>query len=287
MADAQLSSAPRPTHAPPHPMANPGYGKRSAPGQRPRAAHDFAHLPAREAAVASYIDRLPDGADISVKTLAKVLPYGQCALSTALRRLRQAGHLRHGREHRFDEYGCPRWVTRTWFSRTARDEAWWAAFAKGDVPRDERPRPTRSRAYILLAALGRTDPVMSLSSADCSALAPLVSEWFDRGASEGEVVRALTTGLPVPVHHPAALARKRLTAKLPPERPRRAPEPLRILECATCHTPGTPEALTGGECDACRGEPAPPTRRPATLPPDRVQARAAGARAALRAAVTN
>lgn len=52
-------------------MANPGYGKRDAPDQRPRTNHDFAHLPPREAAVAAYIDRLPGGADISVKTLAK------------------------------------------------------------------------------------------------------------------------------------------------------------------------------------------------------------------------
>lgn len=65
MADAKLSAAFLPAHASPHPMANPGYGKRSAPDQRPRTAHDFAHLPPREAAIAAYLDRLPDGADIS------------------------------------------------------------------------------------------------------------------------------------------------------------------------------------------------------------------------------
>ncbi|MGG8410031.1 hypothetical protein ACM614_27430, partial [Streptomyces sp. 12297] len=44
--------------------------------------------------VAGYIDRLPDGSDISVKTLAAVLPlWGQCALRTALNRLATAGHL--------------------------------------------------------------------------------------------------------------------------------------------------------------------------------------------------
>ncbi|MET7652711.1 hypothetical protein [Streptomyces sp. NPDC005486] len=55
-------------------MANPGYGKRAAPGQLRRTHHDFTHLPPREAAIAAYIDRLPDGTDISVKTLAKALP---------------------------------------------------------------------------------------------------------------------------------------------------------------------------------------------------------------------
>jgi hypothetical protein len=59
MADAKLSAAFSPAHALPHPMANPGYGKRDAPDQLPRTAHDFAHLPPREAAVAAYIDRLP------------------------------------------------------------------------------------------------------------------------------------------------------------------------------------------------------------------------------------
>ncbi len=67
-------------------MASPGYGKRSAPDQRPPRADDFAHLPAREASIAAYLDRLPEGADISVKTLAKALPdHGQCAVGTVLR----------------------------------------------------------------------------------------------------------------------------------------------------------------------------------------------------------
>ncbi|MET8416092.1 hypothetical protein, partial [Streptomyces sp. NPDC005077] len=189
-------------------MANPGYGKRSAPGQRPRAADDFAHLPPREAAVAAYVDRLPDGADISVKTLAKVLPYGQCALRTALNNLQRAGHLRRGSEHVIGS-GSARWVTRTFFSRTPRDDGWWAAFTRGDVPPEQR-RPTRSRAFVLLAALGRTAPALSLSSTDCAALEPYVTAWFDRGATEVQLLHALTDGLPVPVHHAAALVRSRL-----------------------------------------------------------------------------
>ncbi|MDQ0934473.1 hypothetical protein QFZ49_004413 [Streptomyces turgidiscabies] len=158
MAEANFSAAVLPAHvSPPHPMANPGYGKRDAPDQRPRTNHDFAHLPPREAAVAAYIDRLPSGADISVKTLAKHLPYGQCALRTALNNLRQAGHLRRGREH-LTGTGSQLWITRTWFTRTARGDDWWAAFTRGDVPQEqpgegaeaEEPhrRPTRSRAFI-------------------------------------------------------------------------------------------------------------------------------------------
>ncbi|MER6025187.1 hypothetical protein [Streptomyces sp. NPDC001851] len=266
-------------------MANPGYGKRSAPGQRPRTHHAFTHLAPREAAIADYLDRLPEGADISVKTLAKQLPYGQCALRTALNRIQAAGHLRRGRERLETEDGGSRWITRSWWSRTARDDAWWAAFTRGDVPEDapppERPGPTRSRAHILLAALGRTAPVLSLSAADCAALAPLLTEWFARGATDEAVLRALTDGLPSPVHHPAALVRRRLVDKLPPEPVRERPRPpRRVLECAECGVPGRPDALPGGVCGGCRGERAPAHPR-TPLPAPAVHARAGEIRAAM------
>ncbi|MGI5195993.1 hypothetical protein ACQEVY_20450 [Streptomyces sp. CA-288835] len=285
MADANLSGTFLPAHASPHPMANPGYGKLSAPDQLPRTAHDFAHLPPREAAIAAYIDRLPNGADISVKTLAKTLPYGQCALRTALNNLQQAGHLRRGREHLAGS-GSPRWITRTWFSRTARDDEWWAAFTRGDVPQEQEPSadrrgPTRSRAYILLAALGRATPVLSLSAKACADLAPLLTEWFARGATDEHVLQALTAGLPALVHSPAALVRNRLTTKLPPEpTPAAARPPLRVLECAKCGTPGRPEALPGGICGPCRGEAAPPCPS-MPLTSTAVHAHAAAARAAM------
>lgn len=260
MVAEQLSAAPAPPHvtppaaspAAPHPMANPGYGKRSAPYQRPRTDRDFAHLLPRDAAIAAYIDRLPDGSDISVKTLAKVLPYGQCAMRTSLNRLQDAGHLRRGSECVATE-DVLLWVTRSFFSRTARDDDWWAAFTRGDVPQEQQ-RPTRSRAFILLAALGRTVPALSLSAADCVNLEPQVSEWFERGATEAELLHALTSGLPSPVHHAASLVRRRLTDKMPPERI--APvhrTVLRSLECGECRRPGTPETLLGGRCKPCRG----------------------------------
>ncbi|MDX5570994.1 hypothetical protein PYK79_57510, partial [Streptomyces sp. ID05-04B] len=248
-------------------MANPGYGKRAAAGQLPRRKNDFTHLPPREAAIAAYIDRLPDGADISVKSLAGQLPYGQCALRTALNRIQRAGHLRRGRERLKTASGEFRWITRTWFTRTARDDGWWVTFTRGDVP-DDAPEPerapptTRSRAHILLAALGRTAPVLSLSAADCAQLTPLAEEWFARGATEETLLAALTAGLPTPVHSPAALLRRRLTDKLPAEPPAPRP-PRRMLECAECRVPGRPEALPGGVCRGCRGERTP--TRPAAL----------------------
>ncbi|WP_105975187.1 helix-turn-helix domain-containing protein [Streptomyces geranii] len=265
-------------------MANPGYGKRDAPGQRPRTNHDFAHLPPREAAVASYIDRLPNGADVSVKTLAKHMTYGQCALRTALNNLQRAGHLRRGREH-LTGTGSQLWITRTWFTRTARDDDWWATFTRGDVPAESPERhgqgghQTRSRAFILLAALGRTASALSLSEAECATLAPLVAEWFERGADEDSVRHALTVGLPNPVHSPFALVRTRLTGKLPP-RPAPARPALRMLECAKCGAPGRAEALPGGVCGECRGEYA-PAHSSAPLPAPTIHARAAEIRAAM------
>ncbi|MFE3599334.1 hypothetical protein [Streptomyces sp. NPDC059142] len=277
-------------------MASPGYGKRSVAGQPGRSSDDFALLPGREAAVAGFIDRLPDGADISVKALAKVMEYGQCALRTALNFLERAGHLLRRRELVVGP-GGRRWVTRTWFSRAARDGGSWTAQLSGGAPGAEPDgaeargaavvsRPARaagrSRGYAVLASVGRRCPALSLSAADCAALEPLVAEWFVRDAGEEDVLRALTDGLPSPVHHPAGLVRSRLTAKLPPEPAGSPPAPgpsAAVVECRTCRAPGRAEALRDGECGGCRGE-APPVRHPAALAPERVRARAAEVRSA-------
>ncbi|UCA53757.1 MarR family transcriptional regulator [Streptomyces sp. WA6-1-16] len=109
-------------------MAKPGYGKRSAPGQQPRTRDDFALLPTRERYVAGFVDHLPAGAAMSVKQLAKELPlYGQQAIGTALKALSVAGHLRRVRcsVGTGDE---TRWVFRTFWSRTARDNEWWSTY---------------------------------------------------------------------------------------------------------------------------------------------------------------
>ncbi|PVC97365.1 MarR family transcriptional regulator [Streptomyces sp. CS014] len=111
-----------------YPMAKPGYGKRSAPGQQPRTRDDFALLPTRERYVAGFVDHLPEGAEMSIKQLAKQLPlYGQQAISTAMNALSVAGHLRRVRcaVGAGDE---TRWVFRTFWSRTARDNEWWNAY---------------------------------------------------------------------------------------------------------------------------------------------------------------
>ncbi|MFD6417565.1 hypothetical protein [Streptomyces sp. NPDC060194] len=310
--------APADSNDAPHPLAKPGYGKQVPFSELDAEQTDFPHLWPRDAAIAAYIDRLPVGADISVKTLAKQLPYGQCALRTSLNRIQLAGHLRRGRTciRAFD--GTHRWVTQTWWTPRPRDESWWTAFHGGTAhlpaphtaapapyapyetldaagPADSParapaalaqppvgvpvPRPTRSRAHTLLAALGRATPALSLSDADCRALAPLAEEWFARGATEDTLLTALTAGLPTPVRHPAALLRTRLTTKLPTPAPP-PPAPLVLMECTLCAAPGRPASLPDGFCPSChpaRRAPAPPSP-----PPVDAHAHAAAIRAAVR-----
>ncbi|MEU1793384.1 MarR family transcriptional regulator [Streptomyces californicus] len=144
-------------------MAKAGYGKRTTPGQNPRSHDDFALLPARERYVAGFIDRLPDGAAISVKQLAKHCPlYGQQAIATSLNSLSVAGHYRRVRSRlttnkdaRTGKGGEVRWIFRTFWSRTARDNEWWNTYLTTDhttpansptpqpswAPRTEAPTP--------------------------------------------------------------------------------------------------------------------------------------------------
>ncbi|MFD8581642.1 MarR family transcriptional regulator [Streptomyces californicus] len=141
MATQHLSPVPpAPVISHAYPMAKAGYGKRTAPGQSPRSRDDFALLPARERYVAGFIDRLPDGAAISVKQLAKHCPlYGQQAIATSLNSLSVAGHYRRVRSRlttnkdaRTGKGGEVRWIFRTFWSRTARDNEWWNTYLATD-----------------------------------------------------------------------------------------------------------------------------------------------------------
>ncbi|MEV8226720.1 MarR family transcriptional regulator [Streptomyces sp. NPDC079167] len=159
MATEHLSPALRaPASSRPYAKARPGYGKRTAAGQHDRRADDFALMPERERYIAGYVDRLPDGAAMDIKSLAKHLPlYGQMAVSSALKALGVAGHLRRVR-CLAGEGDQVRWVSRTYWSRTARDNEWWDAFLASEgshstseatptpPPTDTAPRATAPSA---------------------------------------------------------------------------------------------------------------------------------------------
>ncbi|MFB7494118.1 MarR family transcriptional regulator [Streptomyces sp. NPDC056161] len=277
-------------------MASPGYGKRTVPAEPGTAARvptDFSHLPAREAYIAGFIEGLPDGAAMDIKSLAKVVPlYGQQAVRSALTSLSRAGHLHRARGlAAVGEVGT-RWVFRTYWSRTARDDAWWAAFLDaGEAPDGSAPTPGNpvnpttgltapsidapdvpqpveslpvgshaTTAYHVLARLGSREPRLALSAADCQALADLVIPWLECGASALTVTHALTGGLPDVVHSPRGFVARRLRDKLPP-----VPVPVAVPvsgsvpdnrlfmpECTDCGVPGRPSAFNGGLCRGCR-----------------------------------
>ncbi|MFH8474653.1 MarR family transcriptional regulator [Streptomyces sp. NPDC018000] len=311
------STLPAPAASRPYRKARTGYGKQSIPGQGQPGVDDFAFLPERERYVAGYVDRLPDGAAMDIKSLAKDLPlYGQMAIGTALRALAVAGHLRRVR-CRVEGDGQRRWVTLTYWSRAAHDNEWWAAQLAGGaaaseqasvpstepgpepfVPRQRTAEPPPDRpleagttahpgpnppvppapeyvpvaavppaaaapspAYLALAELGRREPRLALSAADCAALEPLAAAWFARGVSADYLTSALTAGLPEQIGSPIGLMRRRLTDKMPPQLPT-APAPAPgppgtpvrglLVECAECGRPGPAEALPDGLCTPCR-----------------------------------
>ncbi|MFJ3706583.1 MULTISPECIES: MarR family transcriptional regulator [Streptomyces] len=303
MAIQKISSALRAPASPrPYPMASPGYGKRSAPDQQPRRADDFMLLPLRERNIAGFIDQLPEGAAMDVKGLAKQLPlYGQQAVGSALKALSVAGYLRRVRCLVTGEGGQVRWVFRTFWSRTARDNEWWGALmaaevrraavpepvvvvspAAAAVPQQRTPEPDRpvlegdSPAYAALAQLGRSDARLALSAADCAVLEPLAAEWFTRGVDADYLVRALVAGLPARVDSPVGLVRRRLTDKIPPQVsvtpvPPAPGTPVRrvMMECTKCGVPGRAEALPDGLCRTCRQPDEGAPEVPAELPAER------------------
>ncbi len=307
-------------------MANPGYGKRSAPHQLPRTREDFSLLPTRERYVAGFVDHLPEGAAMSVKQLAKQLPlYGQQAISTALTALSVAGHLRRVRCSVTNAGDETRWVFRTFWSRTARDNEWWNAYlatennSPDESPAPEEPdaepapeatgvpqQPTPAHApdtapaqprttepgpaYLALARLGRNDHRLPLSADDCTALEPLATQWLDRGVSTDYLTHALTAGLPTQVDSPLGLLRRRLTDKMPPR-----------LPTAENPSPGTPAPTRRilMECTDC-GRPGQPealpdglcrpcrtTHHPDTPPTEATEAAEAAEAADVRARMTN
>ncbi|MFF3783477.1 MarR family transcriptional regulator [Streptomyces sp. NPDC001933] len=82
---------------------------------------------------------------MDIKSLARSQPlYGQMAVGSALRALGVAGHLRHVRclsgesGENGENGGQVRWVTRTFWSRTARDNEWWNAFLTAE---ERHPAP--------------------------------------------------------------------------------------------------------------------------------------------------
>ncbi|MEU0947294.1 helix-turn-helix domain-containing protein [Streptomyces canus] len=200
------------------------------------AQHPELSLVAR--GLALYIQSLPAGAPVDIKTLAARFPEGRDRIAAALRDLETHGYLRRTRER------TPggRIVTRTVScnrpghrSRTGEDQAPGPPKKRQPprkkllpaVPQPGYPAPALiQRAIELLATLRRHDPRLLLSATDTEHLAPGVAAWLERDLTPTAVRDALTARLPMePLHRPAALLAHRLAAQLPPLPPYRPPAP--------------------------------------------------------------
>ncbi|MFF3301355.1 MarR family transcriptional regulator [Streptomyces sp. NPDC002908] len=233
MAIQHPSSALRaPASSRPYPMAKPGYGKRSMPGQLPSRADDFALLPVRERYIAGFIDRLPDGASMDVKSLAKQLPlYGQQAVGSALRALATAGHLRRVR-CLVGELGQVRWVSRTFWSRTARDNEWWAAIEVTPATAPVAARPSAPARVAAPTPAPATAPAAAPPTAPATAAAP--------APAAAPVAAPTPAPAPVAASSPVAAAGP---APARTETPGLAPAPVEA-PAETHDAPGAPEVLT-------------------------------------------
>ncbi|MEV7214107.1 hypothetical protein AB0O31_13560 [Kitasatospora cineracea] len=95
----------------------------------------------------------------------------------------------------------------------------------------------------------RPEPRLHLGEAEARALAPLVAQWLERGATHADLARALLPGLPVPLHSPTGMLRSRLERKMPPIQAPVRPPAARYAECAKCHDP----VPRPGICRPCAG----------------------------------
>lgn len=256
--------------------------------------------------ILGYLISLPDGQRGDIRTLAERTPEGRERVATALRELETFGYLKRevkrtteGRVYTevdvFDtaDRPSPQVTPNAGFPGSGG----LATGSDGDHPvneRDEEPSlPATSEEDVeagreagaddeetktsveLLARVSRAEAKLSLGKSEALRLAPLVTEWRQRGVSDLHVINALTAGLPSGgVHHPARFIETRLRAKMPAER---SLTPA-LLECDEC---GVPVVGPGSLCRSCR-EVVPAGTRGVV---DFAQARSRGAalaRAALR-----
>ncbi|MFC7883768.1 helix-turn-helix domain-containing protein [Streptomyces sp. NPDC057376] len=203
-----------------------------------------------------HLQSLPTGAGADIKSLTARFPEGATRIAAALRELEAHGYLRRERVRtstgrivtRTVSCNQPRAARRTESSTTCPD--------RPSRPREPRPRkalpavpqpdckvPALFRAATdLLADLRRHDSRLVLSAAETAHLAPGVAAWLERDVLPGAVRRALTADLPdEPLRRPAALLAHRLTDRLPPPAPFRAPS-------ATASPPPRHELRN---CDGC------------------------------------
>ncbi|WP_228978286.1 helix-turn-helix domain-containing protein [Streptomyces sp. DH12] len=221
-----------------------------------------------------YIQSLPDGAVVSIRTLTARFREGERRIGQALNELEAAGYLERTR-HRVDG---ARIVTRTrWFEHPAYREPGTpkppptavaragtrgpecrsgssadSAAGRGPeaapsaLPEDLRP------AADLLVRLRQREPRIVLSEQDVHRLAPLARKWLDRGTGPGVTARILVGDLPPgTIRWPGRFVEYRLRTWMPPVLPPPPEEtrPLPLQNCDACDRAF--RAALPGTCPGC------------------------------------
>ncbi|MFJ5141658.1 hypothetical protein [Streptomyces sp. NPDC088707] len=192
-----------------------------------------------------YIQSLPDGADVTVRTLTLRFREGEITIRRALNELVAEGYLERRRVPlgggrfatrtlSYDKPGCGARRRRTPAASedvqdpepapaaehtAAPESAPAAAHAPAPDPAPPQSSVLHSPAADILTRLRTVDSRLLLSWRDVLRLAPSVEEWLARSASPAQVLRTLTAALPpahVPIHHPGRFVEFRLSALLPP-----------------------------------------------------------------------
>lgn len=222
--------------------------------------------------LAVYIQSLPTGARVDIKTLAARFPEGPTRIAAALRELEAHGYLRRTRERTPGGHIVTRTVScnqpghhgtgaaADTPSRSTRRPAPAERPPRKllpTVPRPAHTSPTLLRtATDLLAGLRHHDPRLLLSATDTEHLAPGVAAWLERDLAPSAVQHALTADLPPEdLRRPAALLAHRLAAQLPPPPPFRVPAPPPDVRHPLQNCEGCDRAFRSpgpGRCRDCR-----------------------------------
>ncbi|MEU7016860.1 helix-turn-helix domain-containing protein [Streptomyces sp. NPDC046385] len=223
--------------------------------------------------LALYIQSLPAGASVGIKTIAARHPESELRIAVGLRELEKHGYLKRTRERLPDGTFVPRTIsynrpgaepTPVRTTHPVSPESAPAAKPKRPAPPplEERDRP----AAVLLAELRIHEPRLLLGARDIERLAPDVTAWLDRGAHPDAVRRTLSASLPDNLAHPASLVAHRLAALLPPPLPVSLSAPVSaprsrvtltsprspFSECEDCGRPFRGAPPSGGRCLDCR-----------------------------------
>ncbi|MFH8517464.1 helix-turn-helix domain-containing protein [Streptomyces gelaticus] len=227
--------------------------------------------------LSTYIQSLPAGARIGIKTLAERFPDSEARIAAALRELEAHGYLSRTRERLPNGRVVTRTCSYNQPTRTAQRHPAPAPTPKPrrqapvvatppltrtptttpkppppPLPQPRNPLPQYLRAATaLLTDLHRHSAQITLSEKDVVLLAPAAATWFERGATPATLRHALTHDLPQPLKRPAKLLRYRLTALLPP--PPTPEHPTVLLQnCDRCDRAF--RSPTPGNCRDCREE---------------------------------